>query len=78
MENLYLNGWSTEHPVSVEATAELTRDMASTLVEYFSFYEVDGIVTIEVTNRGLWLRNPHKGGRQFLGLARLENGTGSH
>ena len=52
------------------ATAEFSADMSATLAEYFTAYAVDGIVTIEVTNHGLWLVNP-LGGRQFLGLARL-------
>lgn len=51
------------------AEAEFTQDMAETLLEYFSTYSERGIVTLEVTNKGIWLRNP-AGGRQFLGSAR--------
>lgn len=56
--------------IRVVAKAEFSADMSATLAEYFTAYAVDGIVTIEVTNHGLWLVNP-LGGRQFLGLARL-------
>lgn len=53
------------------ANAEFTRDMVETLNEYFKAYEVDGVVTVEVTDHGLWLPNPHCQSRQFLGLAKL-------
>lgn len=56
---------------TVLGTAELTEDMVETLQRHFSDYEVDGVVTVEVTSHGLWLPNPRIGGRQFLGLARL-------
>lgn len=52
--------------------AEFSLDMIETLQEYFELYEVDGIVEVEVTSEGLWLPNPETGGRQFLGLAKLE------
>ena len=52
------------------ATAEFTKDMIETLHEYFEAYEVDGVVTVEVTDMGLWLPNPHCTSRQFLGLAK--------
>ena len=58
-------------PVSVVAEAEFTEDMAETLCEYFQSYAVDGVVRIEVSNRGLWLQNPATGRRQFLGIARF-------
>ena len=51
------------------AEAEFTQDMAETLSEYFASYSSDGVVTLEVTDKGIWLRNP-VGGRQFLGSAR--------
>lgn len=50
---------------------EFTRDMVQTLDEYFDAYQVNDVVTIEVTDMGLWLPNPHFTSRQFLGLARL-------
>ena len=50
--------------------AEFTLDMVQTLNEYFDTYAVDGVVTVEITNAGLWLPNPHFSSRQFLGLAR--------
>ena len=53
------------------AHAEFTEDMVETLLKYFHTYAVAGVVTVEVTERGLWLPNPHVTSRQFLGLARL-------
>jgi hypothetical protein len=53
------------------AVAEFTADMAATLNKHFAAYADDGIVTLEVSNRGLWLVHPVVGSRQFLGLARL-------
>lgn len=55
------------------ATAEFTKDMVQTLKDYFEAYQVDGVVTVEVTDAGLWLPNPHCTSRQFLGLARWPN-----
>lgn len=55
--------------------AEFTIDMVQTLSDYFEAYEVDGVVTVEITNAGLWLPNPHFTSRQFLGLARWPNST---
>ncbi len=51
--------------------AEFSRDMVETLNEVFSRYETDGVVQVEMNEKGLWLVNPHNGSRQFLGLARL-------
>ena len=56
--------------VQMLAVAEFTEDMADTLREYFHSYAVEGVVSVEVSTRGLWLVNP-MGGRQFLGRARL-------
>lgn len=58
-------------PITILAVAEFTADMAQTLHGYFAVYAKDGIVTVEVSNRGLWLVHPQLGSRQFLGLARL-------
>lgn len=58
-------------PPKIFAVAELTADMVETLSENFTTYQADGVVTIEVTSRGLWLQHPATGTRQFLGLARL-------
>lgn len=54
------------------ARAEFSIDMIETLQRYFEMYEIDGVVSVEVTSEGLWLPNPETGGRQFLGLAKLE------
>jgi hypothetical protein len=59
---------------TVLAVAEFTQDMAETLESYFQAYAADGVVTVEVTDRGLWLVNPRHPSRQFLGLARLPAG----
>lgn len=53
------------------AKAEFSKDMIETLEEYFAAYEIDGVVSVEVTSEGLWLPNPETGGRQFLGMAKL-------
>jgi hypothetical protein len=56
--------------VKILGTARLTRDMAQTLVTYFDAYAGrDGVVSVELSDRGLWLVNPNHPGRQFLGLA---------
>jgi hypothetical protein len=55
--------------VKVLATARFTVDMAETLSKFFGAYAVEGIVTVEVSDQGLWLVNPHSPARQFLGLA---------
>lgn len=53
----------------VLATAEFTEDMIETLAKFFDTYEDDGVVSVEVTDHGLWLNNPN-GSRQFLGSSR--------
>lgn len=64
-----------EGVVTWDLSAEFTKDMIETLDTYFGAYAKDGMVTIEVTSRGLWLPNSI-GGRQFLGLARFPQGEG--
>ena len=64
-------GFDAGIELAVEARAEFTQDMAETLFKYFSAFQVEGVVTLEVTSHGLWLINPHTHGRQFLGKARL-------
>lgn len=61
---------SRKNAPKILATAEFTRDMVNTLQTYFDKYEVDGVVQIEVTDKGLWLPNPLEGGQQFLGSVR--------
>lgn len=46
-----------------------TADMAETLVRFFHAYAREGVVTLELTERGLWLVHPHDRSRQFLGQA---------
>ena len=45
--------------------------MVETLRTYFAAYEREGVVTLELTDQGLWLVNPHDDSRQFLGQAVL-------
>jgi hypothetical protein len=59
--------------VKTIATAEFTENMAETLQTYFAAYQRMGVVSVEVTDHGLWLLNPHSGTRQFLGsVCRLQ------
>jgi hypothetical protein len=51
------------------AYADFTRDMAETLQTYFAAYEREGVVRVEITDHGLWLRHPDSCTRQFLGSA---------
>ena len=53
------------------AKAEFSKDMVETMLTYFDNYAEDGVLTIEVTQWGLWLPHPETNSRQFLGLARL-------
>lgn len=53
------------------ATAEFTRDMVETLRQYFDQYEVDGVVRIDVTDKGLWLPVPGDKNQKFLGSVKL-------
>jgi len=51
--------------------ARFTKDMAETLLTFFHAYQRDEVVTLQLTERGLWLVNPHNDTRQFLGQAVL-------
>ena len=55
--------------VKILAKADFSADMAATLLTYFGTYAEDGVVSVEVTDCGLWLVNPHAPSRQFLGFA---------
>ena len=52
--------------------AKFTVDMANSLLKYFPSYAENGVVSIEVNSKGLWLINPVNGSRQFLGKAVLD------
>ena len=52
------------------ADATFSIDMVETLMAFFEHYSIEGVVTVEVTDQGLWLRNPI-GGRQFLGATEV-------
>lgn len=61
-------------PPQIITVAEFSEDMVVTLNQYFAQYAGDdGVVKVEVTTHGLYLKNPY-GGRQFLGLARFVAG----
>ncbi|MEE9427270.1 MAG: hypothetical protein V3V25_03885 [Paracoccaceae bacterium] len=64
----------SSRPITV--FANFTRDMAETLANVFTHYEDEGVVTLEVTCRGLWLVNPLNNSRQFLGQAVLQEPCG--
>ncbi len=49
------------------ATAEFTKEMVKTLEKYFDDYQVDGVVRLDVTDKGLWLPVPGQERRKFLG-----------
>jgi len=49
------------------ATAEFTKDMVKTLEKYFDDYQVDGVVRLDVTDKGLWLPVPGQEHRKLLG-----------
>ena len=51
--------------------AHFTKDMAETLLTFFHAYQRDDVVTLQITERGLWLVNPNTDSRQFLGQAAL-------
>lgn len=53
--------------------ARFTKDMAETLLAFFHVYQRDDVVTLQLTEHGLWLVNPHDGSRQFLGQAVLSD-----
>ncbi len=63
-------------PPPITIFARFTQDMAETLVGVFPRYSEDGVVTLDVTCRGLWLVNPINNSRQFLGQAVLQNPCG--
>lgn len=50
--------------------AELTLDMAETILRHFDVAQTQGYALVEHTTRGLWFACPH-GIRLFIGLARL-------
>lgn len=53
-------------------TAEFTRDMVETLLEYFDTYaDEDGVISLEIHEGGIFLPPLAEGVQQFLGLARL-------
>ena len=60
------------------AHAEFSIDMVETLKDHFRDYEVDGVVSVEVTSEGLWLPNPETGRRQFLGRAKFVQVNSAH
>ena len=67
---LKLQPWDaggTEGPILVR----FTKDMVETLLTFFHHYQRDDVVTLQLTERGLWLVNPYNDTRQILGQAVL-------
>ncbi len=62
----------------LRAEATFSIDMAETLFRYFDAYQIDGVVTVEVTDKGLWLKSPDGEGRQFLGSTTVINIPAQH
>lgn len=58
------------------ATAEFTRDMVETLSAFFDDYQVEGVVRINVTDQGLWLRQRDDERHKFLGSVKVLNTSG--
>ncbi len=53
------------------ATAEFSRDMVETLHKYFEEFEVEGVVKIDVTDKGLWLQERLTDRQKFLGSVKV-------
>lgn len=58
------------------ATAEFTKDMVDTLKTYFDEYQTDGVVRVDVTDKGLWLRQTGGQGQKFLGSVKVFRSKG--
>ena len=59
------------------ATAEFTKDMVETLRRYFDEFETNGIVRVDVTDKGLWLHQDDGQGQKFLGSVKPFRSDGS-
>jgi hypothetical protein len=49
---------------------EFSPDMVATLAKHFERYHVDGIVTLETNQLGVWIVEQPNENKVFLGLAR--------
>ena len=51
--------------------AEFTQDMLRTMIEYFDhFADVEGVLSVEVTELGVWVEEPTTKTKKFIGKAR--------
>ncbi|WP_456386069.1 hypothetical protein [Profundibacter sp.] len=51
--------------------AEFTQDMLRTMIEYFDFFaDVEGVLSVEVNELGLWVEEPASKAKKFIGKAR--------
>ena len=56
---------------TVVAKARFSKDMVENLRSVFDHCAVDGVVTVEVADFGLWVPRPGNTGRFFLGETRV-------
>ncbi len=53
-------------------TADFTKDMLHTLIEYFEYFSDDeDVVSVEINRLGIWLDDPVTKAKKFVGKARL-------
>ena len=51
--------------------AEFTQDMLRTMIEYFDYFaDVEGVLSVEVTELGVWVEEPTTKAKKFIGKAR--------
>lgn len=51
--------------------AEFTQDMLRTMIEYFDYFaDVEGVLSVEVTELGVWVEEPTTKAKKFIGMAR--------
>lgn len=59
---------------NVVAKASFSKDMVESLLNVFDQCAIDGVVTVEVADFGLWVPRPGNTGRFFLGETRIPEG----
>ncbi len=51
--------------------AEFTKDMLTTMVEYFEFFaDSEDVLTVEVNHLGIWVEEPSTKTKKYFGKAR--------
>jgi len=52
-------------------SAEFTKDMLKTMVEYFDFFaDSEGVLSVEINALGIWVEEPTTKAKKFIGKAR--------